>query len=186
MKNKVIILGTGIALLGVLIFSLTFLHNENTHEMNHGNHLVMINSERDFIEHMIPHHREAVVTAMIVKEKGGTLRPVRDLVESIIESQTTEIEEMESWYSSWYGAMYEDVGMYEPMMRELTDLSGAELDKVFLEDMIAHHEMAVVVAKKTLELQTRPEVQNMATKIISAQEKEIYLMKDLLKLFPHN
>ena len=69
-------------------------------------------------------------------------------------------------------------------MREFSNYSGTELDRIFLEDMITHHEMAVEVAKKVLEIQTKAEVSDLATKIINAQEREIDLMRDLLNLLP--
>jgi uncharacterized protein (DUF305 family) len=184
MKKSIVITMIALLVLGFLIYFFSTLRSEMSHDMNHENHAAMINTERDFLEHMIPHHMEAVDTATIVQEKGGNLRPIRDLVESIKVSQTAEIELMKGWYLSWYGTPYQDTGVYTPMMRSLGDLSGTELDRVFLEDMIVHHEMAVSVSKKVLELKTNPETAALATKIIAAQEKEIYLMKDLLKLFP--
>lgn len=152
--------------------------------MNHSEHQTMISSERDFIEHMIPHHEEAIYTANQVLERGGSLRPLRDLAAAISSSQTSEVEEMRSWYVLWYATPYENTGVYSPMMRSLNELSGAELDRVFLEDMIVHHEAAVAVAKAVLELSISEETEALATKIISTQENEIYLMKDLLKLLP--
>jgi len=184
MMNKIIFSVVGLGVLSLLLYFILPLHKEDSSGMNHSQHLAMIHSERDFLEHMIPHHNEAVETARIIKEKGGTLRPIKELAEAIEVGQAKEIEEMKAWYLAWYGTPYEDNGMYQPMMRNLNDLSGVELDKVFLEDMISHHEMAVVVAMKTLELQTKEEVSNLATKIINAQEREIVLMKDLLKLLP--
>ena len=159
-------------------------HKKDLAGMKHEGYEVKIESERDFLEHMIPHHQEAVETAQVVLEKGGTLRPLRDLAESIKVNQNAEIDDMKSWYSSWYDVSYEDTGDYLPMMRDLSELSGSELDKVFLEDMIGHHEAAVVISKKVLELSINQEMANLATKIISAQQYEIVMMKDLLKLLP--
>ncbi len=184
MKKTIILVLIGFSFLSLLIYLALSMNHEDGHTMDHGDHVAMINSERDFLEHMIPHHEEAVETSKVVKEKGGTLRPIRELVDSIESDQTKEIEQMKAWYLDWYGTPYEDKGMYVPMMRDLSIYSGTELDRVFLEDMIAHHEMAVVTAKRVLEIQTSREVSELATRIINAQEREIVLMKDILKLLP--
>lgn len=57
--------------------------------------------DREFIEQMIPHHRMAVM--MATKLINNSQRPeLRNLAQSIITSQTAEIEQMEQWYQSWY------------------------------------------------------------------------------------
>ena len=47
---------------------------------------------------------------------------------------------MRSWIVQWH----DDTGPagYQPMMRELSGLTGNELDRTFLEDMVMHHWMA--------------------------------------------
>jgi len=100
---------------------------------------MMVSSEREFIAGMIPHHQEAVDTAREVIARGGTTPVIKQLVENIVTAQEAEIAEMKVWYETWYKEPYKDNGTYSPMMRELSTLSGKELDRVFLEDMIMHH-----------------------------------------------
>jgi uncharacterized protein (DUF305 family) len=122
----------------------SLMHHENTTSdmgmMNGMDHsMMMVESEREFIEGMIPHHQEAVDTAKEVIERGGTTAEIRELVENIVIAQEREIADMKAWYKDWYGEEYVDNGDYMPMMRALDTLSGAPLDRVFLEDMIMHH-----------------------------------------------
>ncbi|HEY9833157.1 MAG TPA: DUF305 domain-containing protein [Stenomitos sp.] len=57
--------------------------------------------DREFIEQMIPHHQMAVM--MATRLLSPSQRPeLRNLAQSMITSQTAEIEQMEQWYQSWY------------------------------------------------------------------------------------
>ena len=57
--------------------------------------------DKAFIEAMIPHHQLAIMMAQMLL--SGTNRPeMLSLANNIIESQSKEIKEMQSWYQSWY------------------------------------------------------------------------------------
>lgn len=56
-----------------------------------------------------------------------------------------------------------------------------ELDRVFLEDMIVHHQGAVDMAKLLAAGTKRLELQKMAQDIITVQTKEIKMMQDWQK-----
>jgi uncharacterized protein (DUF305 family) len=141
--------------------------------------MMMVASEREFIEGMIPHHQEAVDTAREVIERGGTTPEIRELVEAIVIAQEREIADMKQWYEDWYGEPYDDTGKYMPMMRELADLSGAELDRVFLEDMIMHHMGAIMMANSVAPHIEHEEIANLAEAIKTTQAEEIRLMRSL-------
>lgn len=66
------------------------------------------------------------------------------------------------------------------MMSGLAGKSGPEFERAFLEEMIVHHEGAVAMAKKLLEESTRPELVALGNDIITAQTKEIAMMKNWL------
>jgi len=70
--------------------------------------------------------------------------------------------------------------MMNDMTERMENKSGDELDKVFLEDMIIHHQGAVDMALELQEGTQRPELQSMASDIIDAQTKEIDIMKGWL------
>ena len=179
-------IGILIAAVIFVVFAL-YLAGSNTHDMaesGYSEHVVAITSERSFIEHMIPHHEEAVASAQVVLQKGTSFRPLLELAEGIVAGQTSEIDKMKGWYQTWYEVPYEDTGLYMPMMRPLQELSGVEFDRGFLEDMILHHEAAVTAAKAVLTLSISTETEGLANGIIVAQEAEITLMRELLGLLP--
>lgn len=75
-----------------------------------------------------------------------------------------------------------DMGsMMMDMTARMKGKTGDELDKVFLEDMIVHHEGAVDMAKELQKGTKRPELQKMAKDIIDVQTGEIAMMEKWLK-----
>lgn len=67
--------------------------------------------------------------------------------------------------------------MMHDMNASLEGKTGDVFDKEFLVQMIVHHEGAVAMAQKVLEVSKRPELIKLANDIISAQNKEIEMMK---------
>ncbi len=145
-----------------------------------GMHDMTVTSEKAFIEHMIPHHQEAVDTAKEVVARGGTTPEIRTLAETIIVAQEAEISAMKSWYQEWYGTEYINDGSYSPMMRDLEILSGTALDKAFLSDMITHHKGAIMMARSVESHIEHDEVRMLSAAIVTTQTEEIALMEQLL------
>lgn len=142
---------------------------------------MMVRSEKEFLNSMIPHHEEAVKTAKEVIARGGTTPEIKTLVENIVKAQEAEITDMKNWYQTWYGEAFVDKGTYKPMMRNLTNLSGAKLDKTFLEDMVMHHMGAIMMSRSVEPYIEHPEMTNLTKTITTFQSQEIDLMKKLLK-----
>jgi uncharacterized protein (DUF305 family) len=67
--------------------------------------------------------------------------------------------------------------MMDGMMAGLQGKTGSEFDKAFISEMITHHEGAIEMAQKALMNAKRQEIKSMAQDIISAQTKEIDMMK---------
>ena len=141
---------------------------------------MMVSSEREFVAGMIPHHQEAVDTANEVLARGGSTEAMQTLAEDIIAAQEKEIADLLQWHEDWYGVTYEPDGSYQPMMRDLSELSGADLDRQFLTDMIPHHEGAIMMANSVRPYVTHEEISLMADAIVSTQAAEIALMQQLL------
>jgi uncharacterized protein (DUF305 family) len=140
-----------------------------------------ITSELDFLTQMIPHHQEAVAAARQLSTV--TERPeLRQLAEAIIDEQSREIALMQRWLTAWYPEAKPDTG-YVPMMRDLSGLSPEDAERTFIEDMIAHHQMAVMMARQLLmrNLAEHDEVTELALEIISAQSAEIALLQSWLR-----
>ncbi len=143
---------------------------------------MMVKSEREFLEGMLPHHQEAVNTAKEVIARGGSTPEIKKLAEDIIVAQEREITMMKEWYQNWYGKEYvTDPEAYEPMMRDLSKLNGASLDKVFLEDMVMHHMGAVMMAQSVQPYIEHTEMTDLTKVIVETQTKEIQLMRRLIK-----
>jgi uncharacterized protein (DUF305 family) len=74
-------------------------------------------------------------------------------------------------------------GMNHGTMNHSMDLgpADADYDLRFIDAMIPHHEGAIIMAKDVLQKSKRPELQKLATDIISAQSEEITQMKQWRK-----
>jgi uncharacterized protein (DUF305 family) len=57
------------------------------------------NFDRAWIEQMIPHHKMAVMMAAMVLDSPHP--ELRNLGKAIIQTQSTEIEEMLGWQQAW-------------------------------------------------------------------------------------
>ena len=72
--------------------------------------------------------------------------------------------------------------MMMDMLAGMKGRSGTELEKVFLQEMVAHHQGAVDMANELLKDKTiRPELAKFARDIVSAQTGEISMQKKWLK-----
>ncbi len=200
MKNEKILYAVGGMIVGGLAVWLITLINVNPNIGMMGSRTFMTqNSQQSdaidahFIEQMIPHHNDAITMAKLAQEKAS--RPeIKQLAEDIITSQGTEINQMKDWYKSWFGdnvpegsavmnqhGMNMGNGMHMGMMgndMDMTRLENAQdFDKVFIEDMIPHHQMAVMMASMLKGGTQRPEMKKLADDIITAQTDEINQMR---------
>ena len=142
-------------------------------------HGAAVTTEFDYLAEMVAHHEEAVAAA---KQLARSARPqMRAFGRSIVASQTAQIDQMKGWLSEWYAGRSTDVD-YQPMMRDLSRLSGDRLDRVFLQDMIPHHMMAVMTSQQLLVrgVADHDEVNALAVSIRDEQHAEIFWMRDRL------
>ena len=140
-----------------------------------------VGSEFEYLTEMIPHHEEAIATATVLQQ--GTQRPeMRSFARSIIETQTAEVQQMKRFLAARYPGRdtYAD---YAPMMRDLTGLRADALDRAFLEDMVPHHMMAVMMSQQLLMagLAADDEIIPFARNIRDVQRNEIGMMAGWLK-----
>jgi len=151
------------------------------------------NIDAHFIEQMIPHHDSAIVMAKLALTKA-TRPEVKELAENIIDSQGKEITQMKSWYQDWYGKevpastggmMGKNDSMHGGMMGDQSDMKNLEeaanFDKTFIEEMIPHHQSAVMMATMLKNGTEKPEMKQLADDIITAQNSEINQMRGWLK-----
>jgi uncharacterized protein (DUF305 family) len=115
-----------------------------------------------------------------VLARGGSTESIRTLAGDIVEAQEREIAMLKQWHEEWYGKVYTEDDSYQPMMRDLSQLSGADLDKRFLADMIPHHMGAIMMARSVRPHIEHQEITDMADAIMETQTAEIELMRDML------
>ena len=130
--------------------------------------------EPTYLAEMVAHHQEAVDAAGDLARSERA--EMRAFGRSIVETQSEQIRQMESWLAAWYpGTAAAD---YEPMMRDLSQLSGDDLDRAFLEDMVGHHMAAVMSSQLLLRNGAEhQEVAELARTIRDDQHAEIVKMR---------
>jgi uncharacterized protein (DUF305 family) len=134
---------------------------------------------RWFIEAMIPHHEDAVAMADLALAQAEH-QELRDLAATIKRAQTDEVDQMRQWYRDWYGAEPRPGVMQGHMRGGMGDpaaLDGARpFDRAFIEQMIPHHQMAVMMATMALPSVEQPELRGLLQSIITSQSAEIAQM----------
>lgn len=180
-NNKVIYGITGVVI-GILLASVF------TPMMRYGG--IARSIDQHFIEQMIPHHDGAIAMANLALQKAK--RPeIKTLAAAIIAAQTAEIQDMNGWYQDWFGTavpkvsagmmgggMMSQGGMHMGGQEDMTALQNApDFDKAFIEEMIPHHQLAIMMANMLASGTNRPEMQQLAKNIISSQAEEIQQMR---------
>ncbi|WP_438354464.1 DUF305 domain-containing protein [Microbacterium sp. CJ88] len=140
-----------------------------------------------FATMMIEHHTQAVDMADTLLSKDGIDERVIALAEQIKAAQQPEIDQMKGWLEDWgadpmsTGGMDHGSGMMSDSdMQALDDATGVEAARLFLEQMITHHQGAIDMAQTELEYGSNPDALALAQTIIDTQTAEIATMQDLL------
>ena len=139
-----------------------------------------------FTQGMIPHHQQAVEMSDLMLGKSGIPAPVKDLAARIRAAQGPEIATMTGWLTSWNESATMAPGhTMEGMMGDddlngLKAAQGTEAAKLFLTQMIAHHQGAVTMAKTEITQGKNADAVALAKSIVTAQEAEIKEMQGLL------
>ncbi len=150
-----------------------------------------------FIEQMIPHHEDAIVMAKFAQIKA-THPEIKQLAKNIIDSQGKEINQMNRWYEDWFNrelptgddimsqhGMMNNSSMHMGMMGNESDaqrLAEAEnFDVAFIQHMIPHHQMAVMMAGMLKGATQRQEMKQLSDDIITNQTNEIDQMRTWLQ-----
>lgn len=140
-----------------------------------------------FAEQMIPHHSQAVEMADILLAKQDVDPRIVTLAEQIRAAQAPEIEQMQGWLQEWgnppmpamdHGSMD---GMVAPAdIEKLKAAAGPEAGRLFLEQMIGHHEGAITMAQSEIDRGQYAPAVDLAHAIIDSQQKEIAEMASIL------
>lgn len=156
--------------------------------------------DHQVIPMLVAHHAMAIAMAQLAMEKSQ--RPeIRRLAERIITAQSAEHAQMRLWYRQRYGT---DLPASGPMGHgsaigpghgmgsgmgcglgiDLLNLStSTTFDRAFLEQMIPHHAMGVMMASAAqFRLQT-PELRKLLATIVTTQSQEIVEMQNWFQMW---
>lgn len=158
-----------------------------------------------FAQGMIPHHAQAVEMSDMLLAKEGIDPSVIALAEQIKAAQAPEIEQMNGWLSEW-GAdasettspssssmpghdmsgegmpgMSGDGMMSDQDMAAMQNAQGAEAARLFLSQMMAHHNGAIMMAQQEIDAGQFPAAIELARSIVSTQQQEITTMEQMLE-----
>lgn len=140
-----------------------------------------------FAQMMIPHHEQAVVMSDMMLAKDGLDPRVQELAAKIKTAQGPEIEKMDNWLAAWgepremSGHHAMDGMLSDEDLAQLDSATGDEAAKLFLSQMIEHHEGAVEMAEDEVADGSNPDAVKLAQDIVADQNAEIAEMKDLLQ-----
>lgn len=148
-----------------------------------------------FATHMVQHHSQAI--DMVGLTKGRKLdSDVARLADQVRAEQTPEIDEMTNWLKAWGeplpatgraeaagGGMGGHVPgmMNAEQMTQLKQAPGVVFEQMWLAMMIAHHKGAIEMAQTEVQDGQNAKAIALAKDIISAQQREVSTMQDLLK-----
>jgi uncharacterized protein (DUF305 family) len=145
-----------------------------------------------FAQAMIPHHEQAVEMSEMMLAKDGVDPEVKQLAEGIKAAQGPEIQKMHGWLEAWGqpsmmagGSDHSSHSSMSGMMSDadlgkLKSAEGTDASRMFLEQMIEHHEGAITMAEQEAADGSDPDAVSLAKKMASDQRAEIDKMKDLL------
>jgi uncharacterized protein (DUF305 family) len=160
-----------------------------------------------FAQDMSVHHQQAV--EMAAWERDHTTDPaLRQLAYDIESTQTAQIGQMQGWLGLWGAASLPTGGHMAWMssagghahgaatggggvatmpgmasqeeLRALRAASGQQLDVLFLQLMLRHHEGGAEMLRYAAEHASVPEVRNLAAQMASSQSSESAYLRELL------
>ena len=139
-----------------------------------------------FAQMMIPHHERAVEMSDLLLAEDGIDQRVAELATQIKDAQQPEIDQLREWLTDWgqegadLGRMNHGGMMTDDDMTALENAQGAEATRLFLEQMIVHHEGAIAMAEAEVDDGRNEDAKGMAATIVATQTDEIAAMERLL------
>ena len=167
----------------------------------------------EYLEHMIPHHQVAVDISVMLQKKTKSPQ-MQEILRKLIWTQNYEIKMMEHMLKTlpkkdmssdknmkkdYIGTIgdithpnklgltktYCDPHFFDPEehMKHMAHMKLS--DKMYLDHMIPHHQVAVDMSKKLLKNSNNDFMIFLAYRIIRSQQEEIVLLNDMLQNMKH-
>lgn len=139
-------------------------------------------SDVALIDNLVPHHEMAMEMADIEIARG-TRDDVKMMAQMMKTTQQDEIARMRAIRlrvegSDQIASLEDPHGQID--MSKLGAATGADVDRVFLENMVPHHAGAVSLSHRALDNISDPELREMAETTIVMQTREMNEMLDML------
>ena len=149
--------------------------------------------DQRFIVMMIPHHDGAIAMADLALSRARHPE-LKALAQRIKTSQTRENDQMRRWYRQWFGSDLASswpvaaIGMpwgmgHGAMGRHGMGISlealkrAPDFDRAFIEQMIPHHRMGVMMASMAQVNSQHPELRDLQAAMVRVQSEEIQQME---------
>lgn len=151
-----------------------------------------------FAQNMVGHHQQAIQMSDIILAKQGIDPRVIDLANQIKAAQSPEIQQMQAWLSQWgqptmpssmapatsMPGMPGHSGtpgmMSEQDMEALRNAQGLDASKLFLTQMIQHHQGAITMAQHEIHSGQYSPAITLAQSVVTNQQQEINTMQTIL------
>ncbi|MEU6726535.1 DUF305 domain-containing protein [Nonomuraea wenchangensis] len=139
-----------------------------------------------FAQMMIPHHEQAVEMADLAPARASDPE-IKELATKIKAAQDPEIQTMKGWLTGW-GRPAPEGGMGHHMpgimseedMTKLKAAKGKEFDRLFAQQMIAHHNGAIEMARTEQANGSNPEAKELAKAVETTQQAEVEQLQKIL------
>ena len=209
MRNNIILICIILGLSILLLFFIATRTLINPHRKNKSNIFRDYLTDKEYLEHMIPHHQVAVDISILLQKK--TKNPeMQDILRKIIWVQNYEIQlmrymakslpendmstseiDMVRNYTITIGDLtkpnkvgltktYCDPHFFDPK-KHMKHMKHMKLDdKMYIKHMIPHHQVAVDMSKVLLKNTKNDFMIYLANRIIRSQNAEIILLNDML------
>lgn len=129
----------------------------------------------ELIDTLVPHHQAAVEMASMEIEHGEN-SDIKAMAEEMKSAQSGEIEQLRAIRERLSGCSevpaLRDRHMQQDM-EAMMNVQGAQLDRMFLEEMIPHHASALSFTHNALPKLEDAELSELAHKVIDVQSMEI-------------
>jgi uncharacterized protein (DUF305 family) len=139
----------------------------------------MLKREKLILEHMIPHHEEAVESSKLAKIKTNDPKFIA-ILDNIIVVQSQEIADMQGWYKDWTNQEYSDKGVYARMMEGVDDYSGPSYDREWMQSMIFHHQAVIYMSRQGRNVIKEEKLKKLMENIITSQSAQVVEMENLI------
>ena len=193
--NRILVIALTLATGAMIATSATPAHAQNQSSSQMAN----MPYDLHYIDMMRMHHRQGIGMARVAERKGTT-PALRAFAKKTADDQEKELLELKKHRDHWYAGQPEmDHSQMMAQMHQMPGMSGhgnmkmdmqgdlaklqaatgKSFDRMFLDMMIPHHQMAIDMSKEATTKAEHAEIKEMARMTVLKQQKEIAEMKRL-------